>query len=131
MKHMREGGASAAVVDGSRGQVAPWGLVGLALAMLTASLGTSIVNVALPSLATTFGAPFEAVQWLVVAYLLTSTAVIVAAGRLGDVVGARRLLLAGLTLFVVAAAACGLAPTLPLLIAARAGQGIGAAVLSS
>jgi MFS family permease len=129
MKHTREGGASIAAVDGPRMQAAPWGLVGLATAMLSASLGASVVNVALPGLATTFAAPFEAVQWLVIAYLLTSTAMVVAVGKLGDVMGVRRLLLAGLLLFATASVACGIAPTLPLLIAARAVQGIGAAVL--
>lgn len=126
---MGMGSASVAAVDGPREHAAPWALMGLALAMLTASLGTSIVNVALPSLAGIFAAPFEAVQWIVIAYLLTSTAVIVVVGRLGDVVGARRLLLAGLALFAAASVACGLAPTLPALIAARSVQGIGAAVL--
>lgn len=107
----------------------PWSLLGLALAMLSASLGSSIVNVALPHLATSFGAPFPAVQWLVIAYLLASTAAVVAVGRLGDVLGARRLLLAGLALFAVASLAAGLAPTLPWLLAARVVQGLGAAVL--
>lgn len=134
MKHTKPSSASIAAIaaiDGARTNAASWGLAGLAIAMLSASLGTSIVNVALPSLASTFAAPFEAVQWLVIAYLLTSTAVIVAVGKLGDVVGVRRLLLAGLGLFAVASVASGLAPTLPLLIASRAVQGIGAAVLMS
>ena len=132
MKHMQDGSAALGAfeaVSGPRQRTMPWGLVGLALAALSGSLGTGIVNVALPSLASTFAAPFEAVQWLVIAYLLTSTAVVVAVGRIGDVFGARRLLLAGIVLFVAASIACALAPTLPLLIAARAVQGIGGAVL--
>ncbi|MBL8749416.1 MAG: MFS transporter [Planctomycetes bacterium] len=129
MKHVQEGGASIAAVEVRRERAAPWGLVGLASAMLSGSLGTSIVNVALPKLAATFGAPFEAVQWIVIAYLLTSTAVIVVVGRLGDAVGVRRLLLGGLLSFGTASVACGLAPSLPVLIALRAVQGIGAAVL--
>lgn len=129
MKQVQAGSASIAAVEGRREHTAPWGLVGLASAMLSGSLGTSIVNVALPKLAATFGAPFEAVQWIVIAYLLTSTAVIVAVGRLGDAVGVRRLLLGGLLLFAAASVACGLAPTLPVLITVRAVQGIGAAVL--
>lgn len=108
---------------------APWGLVGLALATLSASLANSIVNVGLPSLATNFLASFSALQWVVVAYLLTSTAVIVAAGRLGDLLGARRLLLGGLALFTTASVAGALAPTLPLLVAARALQGVAGAIL--
>ncbi|MBK8098068.1 MAG: MFS transporter [Planctomycetes bacterium] len=123
------------VVDGVRVIAGPtpvaWGVAGLAVAMLTASLGASIQNVALPSLAIAFGASFAAVQWLVVGYLLTSTAVIVAVGRAGDVFGMRRLLLGALALFLAAAVACGLAPSLPVLIAARAVQGVGAAGLTA
>lgn len=104
-------------------------MASLALATLTASLGASIANVALPTLATTFDVPFHAVQWVVIAYLLTSTAVVVGAGRLGDQFGARRLLLFGIVGFAAASLACGLAPTLPLLIAARAAQGVGAAFM--
>lgn len=101
----------------------------LALAMLTASLGTSIGNVALPGLAVAWAVPFEAVQWVVVAYLLASTATVVVVGRLGDVVGERRLLLLGLLLVAAAATLGAMAPNLPVLVVARAVQGIGAAVL--
>ena len=104
-------------------------LFSLSLSMLLASLGTSIANVGLPSLAQAFEAPFQAVQWVVLAYLLAITAVIVSAGRLGDRLGRGRLLLAGLLLFAAACGLCGLAPTLPWLIAARVLQGLGAAVM--
>ncbi|MGY2043803.1 MFS transporter [Pseudomonas pergaminensis] len=104
-------------------------LVGLSLSMLLASLGTSIANVGLPSLAQAFEASFHAVQWVVLAYLLAITAVIVSAGRLGDHLGRRRLLLAGLLLFTVACGLCGVAPALEWLIAARILQGLGAAVM--
>jgi MFS family permease len=104
-------------------------LAGLALSTLLASLGTSVANVGLPTLARAFGAPFQAVQWVVLAYLLAITTLVVGAGRLGDVVGRRRLLLAGIALFTGASVACGLAPTLRTLIAARAAQGVGAAVI--
>ena len=59
-------------------------LAALALCMLLPALGTSIANVALPTLAGTFGATFEQVRWVVLAYLLSVTALIVGAGRLGD-----------------------------------------------
>jgi EmrB/QacA subfamily drug resistance transporter len=108
---------------------APWALASLSICMLLSSLGTSIANVALPTLAKTFGAPFQQVQWVVLAYLLGVTALIVSVGRLGDIVGRRRLLLVGLAVFTAATVACGLAPSLPLLIAARAVQGLGAAVM--
>lgn len=104
-------------------------LFSLSLSMLLASLGTSIANVGLPSLAQAFEAPFQAVQWVVIAYLLAITAVIVSAGRLGDRLGRGRLLLAGLLVFAAACGLCGMAPTLPWLIAARVLQGLGAAVM--
>ncbi|MDP1684344.1 MFS transporter [Hydrogenophaga sp.] len=109
--------------------VPPGVLVSLSLAMLLSSLSTSIANVALPALVQAFAAPFEAVQWVVVAYLMTITLVIVGVGRLGDVAGRRRLLLIGLTLFTLASMACGLATGLGPLIAARVLQGLGAAVM--
>src|SRR5215813_1571921 len=104
-------------------------LASLSLAMLLSSLGTSIANVALPTLAEAFAASFPAVQWIVLAYLLAITTLIVSVGRLGDIAGRRRLLLAGLLLFTVASVLCGVAPTLWLLIAARAVQGLGAAIM--
>jgi EmrB/QacA subfamily drug resistance transporter len=104
-------------------------LAGLSLAILLASLGTSIANVALPTLAQAFDASFQEAQWVVLAYLLASTTVIVSVGRLGDLTGRRRLLIAGVALFTTASALCGVAPTLWTLIAARAAQGLGAAIM--
>ncbi|MGQ3314593.1 MFS transporter, partial [Reyranella sp.] len=104
-------------------------LAGLSLAILLSSLGTSIANVALPTLADVFAAPFQHVQWVVLAYLLTSTVLIATIGRLGDLFGRRRLLLAGLAVFSVASLLAGLSLSLPMLIAARAVQGAGAAAM--
>jgi EmrB/QacA subfamily drug resistance transporter len=106
-----------------------WALAALSLCMLAPSLAVSIANVGLPTLAQAFAAPFQAVQWVVIAYLLAVTALIVGVGRLGDTVGRRRLLLGGIGLFTAASLLCGLAPTLGWLIAARAVQGLGAAVM--
>jgi MFS family permease len=106
-----------------------WALAALSLSTLLSSLGSSIANIGLPTLAQAFGASFAQVQWVVLAYLLAITALIVGAGRLGDLAGRRRLLLAGIALFTLASLLCGLAPTLGLLIAARALQGLGAAVM--
>ncbi|MBX7187750.1 MAG: MFS transporter [Vicinamibacteria bacterium] len=101
----------------------------LSLAMLLSSLGTSIANVALPTLAVAFHASFQEVQWIVLAYLLAITTLIVSVGRLGDLIGQRRLMLTGLGLFTFASLLCGLSPTLRLLIAARAVQGLAAAIM--
>jgi EmrB/QacA subfamily drug resistance transporter len=106
-----------------------WALVSLSLSMLLSSLGTSIANVGLPRLALEFDASFQDVQWIVLAYLLASTTLIVSVGRLGDTTGRRRLLLGGIVLFTLASLLCGSAPTLGLLIAARGAQGLGAAVM--
>lgn len=106
-----------------------WALVSLSLSMLMPSLATSIANVGLPTLAMTFDASFQTVQWIVLAYLLAVTALIVSVGRLGDIVGPRQLLLVGIGLFTAASLLCGIAPTLRLLIVARTAQGLGAAIM--
>jgi EmrB/QacA subfamily drug resistance transporter len=97
--------------------------------MLLPSLGTSIANVALPTLEQAFAASFHQVQWVVLAYLLALTTVIVSAGRLGDLVGRKRLLLMGIALFTAGAGLSGVAPALWMLVLARAIQGVGAAVM--
>ncbi len=106
-----------------------WALASLSLATLLSSLGTSIANVGLPTLAPAFGASFGEVQWVVLAYLLAITTLIVSAGKLGDVFGRRKMLVAGLVLFTVASALSGVAPSLWFLLAARVGQGAGAAIM--
>src|SRR5918994_7918781 len=106
-----------------------WALASLSLSMLLASLGTSIANVALPTLAQAFTASFQEVQWIVLAYLLAITTLIVSVGRLGDIAGRQPLLLAGVFLFTAASVVCGVAPRLWLLIVARAAQGLGAAIM--
>jgi EmrB/QacA subfamily drug resistance transporter len=115
--------------NATRTASARWALATLSLSMLLSSLGISIANVALPTLAEAFDASFQQVQWVVLSYLLTITILVVGCGRLGDLAGRRRLLLAGFVLFTAASALCGAAPTLWLLIAARAAQGVGAAFM--
>ncbi|MGH8351964.1 MAG: MFS transporter [Pseudomonas sp.] len=104
-------------------------LASLSLSMLLSSLGISIANVGLPTLAQAFNASFQDVQWIVLAYLIAITTSIVSVGRLGDLMGRRRLMLAGIFLFSAASLLCGVAPTLWLLIAARVAQGLGAAIM--
>jgi MFS family permease len=108
---------------------ARWALASLALSMLMPSLDTSIANAGLPILATAFEATFQQVQWIVLAYLLAVTTLIVSVGRLGDGLGRRRLLLIGIGIFTSASLACALAPGLGWLIGARAVQGVGAAMM--
>lgn len=104
-------------------------IAALSLSILLSSLSTSIANVALPNLAQYFYASMQEVQWVVLAYLLAITTLIVSAGRLGDLIGRRRLLLSGLIVFTIASLLCALASGLWFLIAARALQGIGAATM--
>lgn len=101
----------------------------LASAMLLASLGTSIANVALPTLSEAFAAPFGQVQAVVVAYLAALTVTVILAGRLGDRFGLKPMLVAGLALFLAASLLCATAPGLWWLIGARVLQGTGAAFL--
>jgi EmrB/QacA subfamily drug resistance transporter len=89
-----------------------------------------IVNVALPSMQSHLHASTSSLEWVVAGYGLAFSTMLITAGRLGDQIGRRRLFAAGLALFVVASAACGLAPNPDLLVAARVLQGVAAAVLS-
>src|SRR5689334_6211438 len=107
---------AALVAVGTEGaSKARWALASLSLSMLLSSLGTSIANVGLPTLAVAFAASFQEVQWVVLAYLLAITTLIVSVGRLGDMMGRRRLLLVGIFLFTLASALCAFAHTLLLL----------------
>ncbi|WP_233959044.1 MFS transporter [Pectobacterium versatile] len=114
---------------GEPDQAKPGITLTLALAILSASLGTSIANIALPTLTAVFSAPFAQVQAVVIAYLAAMALSVVIAGRLGDRYGLKPVFIAGLGLFAIASLLCAIAPQLWQLIAARALQGIGAAFL--
>jgi len=108
----------------------------LALYMLCAGelmivLDTTIVNVALPSIQGSLGFTESALVWVVNAYMLSYGGFLLLGGRLGDLYGKRRLFLAGITLFTGASLACGIAGTQAVLVAARALQGLGGAVVSA
>jgi len=80
-----EGREAAIAASAVRTSSAQWGLVSLSLSMLLSSLGTSIANVGLPTLAQALSASFQEVQWIVLAYLLAVTTLVVSVGRLGDI----------------------------------------------
>lgn len=101
----------------------------LAMSMMLASLGTSIANVALPTLSIELSVPLQSVQWVVTSYLIALTLSVVVVGRLGDRFGLKQMLLCGLGLFSVASTLCGIASSFWFLIAARALQGVAAAFL--
>jgi EmrB/QacA subfamily drug resistance transporter len=104
-------------------------LVTLCLAALIINLDTTIVNVALPVLVRQIGATTTGLQWVVDAYNLTFAALVLAAGSLGDRLGRKGMLLAGLGVFAAASLAGSLATTVGQLIAARAVMGLGAAMM--
>lgn len=106
-------------------------LMVLCLGVLMIVLDTTIVNVALPSIAADLGFTETSLVWVVNAYMLTFGGCLLLGGRLGDLYGHRRLFLGGITLFTVASLACGLANSRILLICARAVQGLGGAIVSA
>lgn len=106
-----------------------WTLAATTLGFAVVQLDVSVVNVAIKPIGAALGGGVSSLQWAVNAYTVAFAALILSAGALGDRVGAKRVFIAGFALFTAASAACGLAPSLPVLIAARAVQGTGAAVL--
>ena len=103
----------------------------LCLGELMIVLDTTIVNVALPSIREDLRFTETSLVWVVNAYMLTYGGFLLLGGRLGDLYGNRKLFLAGITLFTLASVACGLATSQAVLIAARAIQGLGGAVVSA
>lgn len=106
-------------------------LMVLCLGVLMIVLDTTIVNVALPSIRTDLGFSETSLVWVVNAYMLTFGGFLLLGGRLGDLYGHRRVFLAGLVLFTLASLACGVSTSQGLLVAARAVQGLGGAVVSA
>src|SRR3954470_20778569 len=97
---------------------------GIIVAMLLAALDQTIVATALPTIGRELG-DFEHMPWVVTAYLLASTAVTPLYGKISDIHGRRVTLLTGIAIFLVGSVACALAPTMLVLIVARALQGLG------
>jgi EmrB/QacA subfamily drug resistance transporter len=106
-------------------------LVVLCAGFLMIVLDQTIVNVALPSIQTDLGFSQSALAWVVNAYLIAFGGLLLLAGRLGDLIGRRRVFLAGLTVFTLASLACGLADSRSMLIGARFVQGVGGALTSA
>src|SRR5919198_3523967 len=100
----------------------------LCAAQFVVVLDVTIVAVALPAIRHSLGMSTESLQWVVTAYTLVFGGLLIAAGRVGDLAGRRRVFRIGLVTFGAASLACALAPSAPALIAARAVQGAGAAL---
>src|SRR4051812_4953175 len=116
----------------AEGDRARWiALVVLCVGMLMIILDSTIVNVALPSIQSDLGFTQSDLAWVVNAYLIAFGGLLLLAGRLGDLVGRKRVFMAGLALFTTASLVCGIADSQALLIGARFVQGIGGALTSS
>jgi EmrB/QacA subfamily drug resistance transporter len=114
----------------SGGDSRPWILVATILASSMAFIDSTVVNVALPALQSSFHATVVDVQWVVEAYGLFLGALILVGGSLGDLFGRRLIFLIGVFIFAIASAACGFAANIEQLIVARSIQGVGAALLT-
>jgi EmrB/QacA subfamily drug resistance transporter len=101
----------------------------VAMGTFLATIDGSIVNVALPTLTRTFNTQFSTVQWIVLAYLLTVTTLMLSVGRLADMKGKKPIYTAGFAIFTIGSALCGLSLTVYALIAFRVLQGVGAAMV--
>ena len=106
-----------------------WTLVACILASSLSFVEGSVLSVALPAIRASYGAGAQEVQWVVNAYLLPLSALLLLGGALGDHFGRRLLLVVGTSIFALTSLVCALAPSLPILLTARAAQGIGAALL--
>ena len=104
-------------------------LIAAYLGLFVGLIDANAINLALPAVRDDLGGGISGAQWTIDAYNITFAAVLLSAGSLGDRFGRRRLLRIGLTVFVLASLACAAAPSLPLLLAARAIQGVGAALM--
>ena len=108
-----------------------WAVMGiLAIGIFMATLDSSIVNISLPTIAHFFAVPLSgAVEWVVIAYLVATAAILLTAGRLADMLGRKLVWSVGLVLFTLSSALCGFSPTLGFLIGSRAVQGLGGALI--
>lgn len=106
-----------------------WVLVATVLGSSMAALDSTVVNVALPAISRDLGVGVAGMQWVLTGYLITLSALILLGGALGDRFGRRKVFVIGTVWFALASALCSLAPNLPVLVAARALQGAGGALL--
>src|SRR6516225_8353177 len=105
-----------------------WTLVIVSIGLFMVVLDNLVVNVALPSIHRELGASIQALEWTVNAYVLAYAVMLLTGAALGDRFGRKRVFIAGVVLFTASSAAAAVAPTIGMLIAARAAQGVGAAI---
>ena len=104
-------------------------MLAVGMGVFLATLDGSIVNVALPTLARQFASPFSAVEWVVLAYLLTVATLLLSMGRLGDMLGKKPVYQAGFAAFTLGSVLCSLSQTIDLLVAFRVVQAVGASMV--
>ncbi|GAB3312538.1 MFS transporter [Epidermidibacterium keratini] len=127
---MSETGVNAAIVDRSHNTPVPWPAVSVLLAgLFMATLDSYIVIVAAPTIQQDLHAAPSDVQWVLASYQLSYAVALITAGRIGDIVGRRRVFTLGVVLFTLASVLCALSPSVAGLIAARVAQGLGAALI--
>jgi EmrB/QacA subfamily drug resistance transporter len=126
--HVATAAPSTATRPGLDSRRRRWTLVIVSLGLFMVVLDNLVVNVALPSIHRSLGASIQSLEWTVNAYVLTYAVFLLTGAALGDRLGRKRMFLSGIALFTAASAAAALAPTIGLLIAARATQGVGAAI---
>src|SRR5437016_6149028 len=107
-----------------------WTLMAVSFGLFMIMLDNTVVNVALPTMEKDLHVSLASLEWVVVAYALTFASLMITGGKLADMFGRRRLFTIGLVIFTLASLACGLSSTIDSLIAARAVQGVGAALMN-
>jgi EmrB/QacA subfamily drug resistance transporter len=107
-----------------------WTLFAVSFGLFMIMLDNTVVNVALPTMQRDLHVSISQLEWVVIAYALTFAALLITGGKLADLYGRRRIFVLGLVVFTLSSLACGLAPSAGVLIAARAVQGVGAALMN-
>ena len=107
-----------------------WTLTAVAFGLFMIMLDNTVVNVALPAIERDLHVSISSLEWVVTAYALTFAALLITGGKLGDLLGRRRIFIVGIAIFTLSSLACGLAPSAGFLIGARAVQGVGAALMN-
>jgi EmrB/QacA subfamily drug resistance transporter len=107
-----------------------WTLAAVAFGLFMIMLDNTVVNVALPAIEKDLNISISQLEWIVTAYALVFAALLITGGKLADLLGRRKIFVAGLVVFTLSSLACGLAPSAGFLIGARAVQGVGAALMN-
>lgn len=108
-----------------------WVMLSVSMGIFMSTIDGSIINVSLPTLEEVFDTSFATVQWVVVSYLLVITSLMLGVARLADMIGKRRIYLAGMVIFTIGSLLCGISPSIGALIGFRAFQGLGAVMMQA